>query len=331
MESLLPWQEPQWRALMARREQGRLPHALLLCGARGLGKLRFARLFGQALLCSRPGARGEPCHGCAACSMVRAGTHPGLCEVVPEAQGKTIRIDQIRALSAFMSLTASGYKVGIIAPAQEMSLAAANSLLKTLEEPPSGALLLLVAEQPSRLPATIRSRCQRIWFPPCDGSAAQAWLAPQVAQGETRLLLRLAGGAPLAAVELATGGSLELRRRLLGSFEELLKGRIDPCGASQIWTEAGLESALRWMGAWLRDMIRLKWVEDPPWMESPDLADRLRELARTVPLEQLQAGLASCGRALEGVLSRTNLNGQLLAEGILAEWAAPDWANSEEG
>jgi DNA polymerase III subunit delta' len=320
IEGLLPWHEPQWCSVIARHRLGRLPHALLLCGASGMGKLHFARLLAQALLCTRPEPDGTPCQHCGACNLYRAGTHPAVREVTPEETGKVIRIDQVRALSSFMALTSSGHKIGIIAPAHEMNLAAANSLLKTLEEPPPRSLLVLVAAQPGRLPPTVRSRCQRVWFGPCEGPAAETWLARHVPQSQARVLLEVAAGAPLAAAELSRGDGLKDRRRLFSRFEEVVTGRTDPCIASQDWTDIGLEAGLRWMGAWLRDMIRLKWVAAPPRLESPDLTEGLRVLAQGLSLEALHIGVERCSEALDLVLSRANLNGPLLVEDLLTDW-----------
>jgi DNA polymerase-3 subunit delta' len=331
IEGLLPWHEPQWRSVIARHRSDRLPHALLLCGLAGMGKLHFARLLGQALLCNRPEPDGTPCQRCTACSLYRARTHPSVCEVAPEDVGKPIRIDQVRALSAFMALTASGYKIGIVAPAHEMNLAAANSLLKTLEEPPPRSLLILVAAQPGRLPATIRSRCQRVWFGPRTQPAAETWLARQVPQGQASVLLELAAGAPLAAVEMSRGDGLEDRRRVFSRFEEVMTGRTDPCTASQDWIDVGLEAGLRWMGAWLRDMIRLTWVTAPPCLESPDVNESLKGLAQRLCLEELHLGVERCGQALDLVLSRANLNGPLLVEDLLTDWQGSARVAGREG
>ncbi len=242
-------------------------------------------------------------------------------EVAPEEPGKVIRIDQARALCNFMALTSAGYKVGIIAPAHEMNAAAANSLLKTLEEPPPRSFLVLVSGQPSRLPATVRSRCQRLWFGHHAGAAAQAWLSERAPQADAGLLLALTAGAPLAALELARTGAAKQRLALFSRFHEVVRGGDDPCAVSKEWTSVGVEVALRWMAAWVRDMIRLTFVAQPPRLENPDLREPLRDIGGALPTEVLHARRERVTRALEVVLSRANVNGQLLLEDLLVDWA----------
>jgi len=179
MNTLLPWLVSTFADLQQRRAQGRLAHALMFVGPAGIGKHQLAERFAQSLLCAQPHADGQPCGHCHACSLYAAGTHPDLFRLSPEEDSKNIRIDQIRALIEGMSLSShyGRHKVVILNPADAMNIAAANALLKTLEEPPADTILLLVTDRPSFLPATIRSRCQtlRLALPARD--EAQAWLS----------------------------------------------------------------------------------------------------------------------------------------------------------
>jgi len=208
---------------------GRLPHALLFHGAAGVGKLRLAERFAQLLLCERRGQGTEPCGRCDGCRWVEAGSHPDLRFVEPEAIARQvptaddeqapapaatekrapstqIRIEQTRALAGFVNLRShrNGYRVAVIQPAEDMNEPAANSLLKMLEEPPPGAVFLLVSHHPARLAPTIRSRCVPVPVPVPEPNAAAEWLAKQGVKNAARWLA-FAGGAPLRALEYATG------------------------------------------------------------------------------------------------------------------------------
>ena len=173
-----PWHEALWSMLSRQLDQ--LPHALLLQGRPGLGKHDFAVQLAQALLCERPQA-GAACGQCHGCHLFGAGAHPDLAGVGRLEDARNITVDQIRALGEFMSLRphTATRKVVIISPADAMNLNASNSLLKLLEEPPPGSMLLLVTSHPARLPATIRSRCTRLLFRLPAPSVGQAWLQIQ--------------------------------------------------------------------------------------------------------------------------------------------------------
>jgi DNA polymerase-3 subunit delta' len=217
-------QSETWARLCAMR--ARLPHALLLHGAAGSGKLALAERFAQALLCEAGRSQSAPCASCAACRWFLAGSHPDVRYVEPEAMARQvgladdeetpaarpagssseIKVDQIRALADFVNLGShrGGLRLAIVHPAEEMNAAAANALLKSLEEPPPGAVFLLVSHRPWRLLPTVRSRCVGVVVPLPKADAACAWLAAQgVANPD--LWLAFAGGAPRRALELATG------------------------------------------------------------------------------------------------------------------------------
>jgi DNA polymerase III delta' subunit len=158
--------QSQWDYLLKRFQQNQLPHALLLSGEASIDKTTFAIQFAKMVLCEQH----TLCGSCRQCQLMQAGNHPDFYHVQPEAEGKSIRVDQIRELIAQLNQTAqqNAYKIAIIAPADALNLAAANAILKTLEEPSAQTLIFLVTNHASLLPATIRSRCQSIKFFPDD-------------------------------------------------------------------------------------------------------------------------------------------------------------------
>jgi DNA polymerase-3 subunit delta' len=235
----ISFQEIAWMQLVGKLD--RLPHALLLHGVPGVGKLALAERFAQFLLCEKraEGAK-TPCGACDACRWYLAGSHPDVRLVEPEATALAlgrataaeegdgepskekkkpsiqIRIEQTRGLADFLNLGShrGGRRIAIVHPAEDMNAATANSLLKGLEEPPAGAMFILVSHRPANLLPTIRSRCVPVPVPLPEPKAAAAWLAAQgVAKPER--WLAFAGGAPLRALEYATGERGEAIERVL--------------------------------------------------------------------------------------------------------------------
>ena len=235
-----------WRS---RIEQDRLPHAVLLAGPAGVGKRAAAAWMAEQRL--RPArASSLPAH------PLRVPEHPDLRWISLLEDKHTIGIDQIRGLVDDLSLTSyegSG-KVAVIVPADLMTDNAANSLLKTLEEPPGDALIILVADKVGRLPATIFSRCQRIDFPVPPEAEALAWLDRHKHGAAWADALRNAGGAPLAAI------------RSLEEFE-ITKGMAKDLNNLGRGQGSALEVAARWLKLdglfvlnWLSQQVKLALV-----------------------------------------------------------------------
>jgi len=206
-----------------------------------VGKLALAERFAQLLLCEKRGQGSVPCGACEGCRWLIAGNHPDARMVEPEAvalalgrptsvaeEGEEdgpkekkkpsvqIKIEQTRALADFLNLAShrGGRRVAIIHPAEDMNTATANSLLKALEEPPADAVFLLVSHRPAGLLPTIRSRCVPVPVPIPDPKAAAAWLAAKGVRSPERWLA-FAGGAPLRALDYATGERGEAIERVL--------------------------------------------------------------------------------------------------------------------
>lgn len=306
----LPWHRPQWERIERSIRAGRVPHALLLHGAAGNGKAWFAARLAATLLCRS----GEPpCGVCESCRFCAAGSHPDRLDVGVEKDRREIVVDQIRDLIHTVGLTArlGGRKVVTINHAERMNRHAANTLLKTLEDPPGATVFLLVSSNHALLLATIRSRCQMIGFPVADRDIALGWLRGRVSDPDRALAL--ARGGPIRAVELASGGLGEIRTGLEGDLDELLAGG-DPIAVAARWKEIGRADVSMWLTDILSERLREGVAGG---------ADTRRRGATAARFSRLLPMLDLCLEVRGGVQMRSNANEQLtlerLALGIAAQ------------
>ena len=224
LPALPDWLLPSWRKLVWALQADRVVHGLLLHGPRGIGKQWLAWHYAARLLCREARDEQFACGHCAGCALRLAGHHPDAVQIQVPDDKQSIGIEQIRELSGQLQQSAhrAGWRAVIIEPAEAMTLSAANALLKTLEEPGARIVLVLVAHQLERVPATIRSRCQRLPLAVPDQEQALQWLAnahPAQTPANRAQALALAAGAPLRVAGL-------LAQDALGQVEALEKGLI---------------------------------------------------------------------------------------------------------
>jgi len=307
------WLGGQTAALRAAFSSGRLAHALLIHEAPGTGGDWLASWTAQLVLCQNP-ARA-PCGACAACRRVVALQHPDLTWLRPQEDSRQIRIEQVRELSAELALTshAGGYKVGIITPADALNRFAANALLKTLEEPALRTLLMLVATQPSRLPATILSRCQRLRVRPPARADAVAWLSATRGAGDWNAALEVLGEAPMLAAQADAAEVAAVGAESRATLDELAAGSADPVAAAERWARADLPLRLLCFENWLTERIHraerdgafLLELRAGPYLPGGGAFLNIRELFRLVDeVRELRATLdvpLNRGLALEGL------------------------------
>jgi DNA polymerase-3 subunit delta' len=323
MQALYPWQHEHWQQLMLAWQQNRLHHALLLCGRAGMGKLHFAEQFAASLLCEHPSAEGFACEHCKPCHLRKAGNHPDLLHVQPAEAGKMIQVDQIRQLLQACNLTAnySGYQVIILQPAEAMNNNAANSLLKLLEEPPAKTAFLLVSHQPMALPATVRSRCQRIDFNRAAHDTMRQWLQTAApAQSDVDLLLKLTQYAPLSAHALITGEGFAKRQQLWQSLTQLLLEKADPVQIAMQWDKLEAKNVLGWIQSWTMDFIRFRITSQVQWIVNQDFRDSIQRLAAQMPLAELFKLLEQQQAAFSLLQGSSNVKSQGILENLAIAW-----------
>ena len=322
MSDLYPWLEQSRDSLIAVINQGRLPHALLLTGQPGLGKGAFSRHLAAQLLCGNRTGTAGPCGHCPGCMQFRAGTHPDFFQVQPEEDASVIKVDQIRQLSVKLSLSShqGGYQVAVLNPAETMKLNAANSLLKTLEEPSDNTVLILISARPAQLPATVRSRCQQVRIEVPDSQPALDWLQEQGHGEAAQTYLQLAHGAPLEALKQAEIDSISARRERFNALVGILENRVSALTVAQGWSKDEDMQGIRWMREWLMDLLRISMAGQINQVRSADLQDGLSALARRLDSRVMFGLLDRINKTLR--LTAGSLNRQLLTEDILLAWAA---------
>jgi len=343
MSAFAPWQQRVYEQAAVAIDAGRLGHGLLFCGPAQLGKRAVAERLAQRLLCMDRTADGEPCGSCRSCRLfaLRSQTdpvelrpdgslahpdghtgHPDFAQIgyginpkaKPPKSRTEIVIEQVRKLSEQMALTPQygEVKVAIIEPADAINHAAANALLKTLEEPVPGRYLWLVSAYPARLSATIRSRCQKLEFRLPPRAEALDWLQRQGhATAEADEALEAARGHPGLAHGWLEGGGMALRREVAADLGRLGKGEL-----------AVVETAQRWAADDLVDQ-RLRFAADLAVAEATTgLTDPLR--ARS-----LAAWFDRANRARE--LLRTTVRADLVVVEVLMAWRATEARRAAAG
>ena len=260
--TVLAWHRAVFEQLITAK--GVLPHALLLRGPRGVGKLDFARALAQALLCEAPQSNGSACGACTACAWFAAGGHPDYRQVEPgsdaeegaEETGKkvptVISVHQIRALAALVNVSShrGGPKIVVVHPAEALNVNAANALLKSLEEPPPGTHFLLVTHRSHQLLPTIKSRCRQVPLRKPTSAEAVEWLRAQDVR-EPELVLADTGGTPLLALELAQGEYSGART----AFLRALSARdLDVFMAADAVLNFPVPYVIGWLQKWSYDM-----------------------------------------------------------------------------
>jgi DNA polymerase III subunit delta' len=288
---LYPWLEPAASRLRGARDAGRLPSALLIHEAPGTGGMQLALYAAQLQLCS---GSTPACGTCNSCRRVEQREHPDLVLVGPDPELKleVISVDQVRAIAG--QLTLSSYEgkgtVVVFQPADCLNRNAANALLKTLEESRPDAVLVLVTTAPSLLPATIRSRCQKLAVAAPDREMALAWLSAQkpAHKAEWPAVLDVLGVAPVEALAADVRQVLAIRADVLRLLDEASQGRIDVIRTAESWAKDELPLRLRGIENCLTGRILAMRPAARLQDGSPDinigpalgLLDDLRELQR---------------------------------------------------
>lgn len=327
---VVPWLKQQFQSIVEQAENNRLPHALLLGGESHLGKTSFALTFANYLLCKHS-EQGQICGNCKGCHLTRAGNHPDL-KLIEPVESRIIVVNTIRELVHWANQTAQqgGNKVVIIKPAEAMNVAAANALLKCLEEPVSNTVIILVSDRPGSLLATIRSRCQRILIGNPNRQQAESYLLERLSAVEDiPLLLDISRGRPLKALEMHGLGTLEQRKLLHRVLQKLWSGDLLAHEAAKQLLQSDPEQILEMLYLWLAEMIKHTQIKDFNSIKNKELSDLFNQICEVKGLTGIYRCYDHVFEQWTALLSASNPNKQLVVENVLVKFAAlaPDRLN----
>lgn len=307
-----PWQTGAWETIQRMRASNRLHHALLFTGEEGCGNEDFVLQLAESLLCSKPDDEGRACGQCRSCQVFAGKAHPDYLFVGLQEDRQAILIEQIRELNHFLGLSRSysERKLAVIAPAERMNVNAANSLLKSLEEPAAGTHILLLTSHPASLLPTIRSRCQVVRLPLPEHEQALIWLEQHKLQHPAESLLKTARNRPLTALELDSTDMLAQRAQWFQHLLQVAKGQGNITEISAHWEKFDRSLLLDWQLEALLEIAK-KHENHEPVLN--DLRLRLSEAALWAIHEKL----------LElKQLATHPLNARLFTESMLMLWMA---------
>jgi DNA polymerase-3 subunit delta' len=306
------WHQKNWDQIVTTRNVKQMPHAVLISGAKGIGKASFAKRLVNSLLCEAPLDDYQACDQCKSCRVRHADAHPDYYHV-SIADGKTqIVVDQIREFNQFLHMSRSyqGYRVAFISPAESLNNNAANSLLKSLEEPSNNSVIILLTSQLSSILPTIKSRCQLLHLATPSKRHALQWLSQQSIRHNAETLLDMAAGKPLYALALDNGEHFQRHSDFANDLSAVMNQRQAITEASKKWQNASKQELLDWQIHWVQQLIRYYFSSQ---QKKPPLATPAKiDITCLWSLhDQLIAFRA---------VAHTSLNAQLLIESMLLLW-----------
>lgn len=315
-----PWLRPPFEALVASYQSGRGHHALLVQALPGMGDDALIYALCRFLMCHQPVGQ-KSCGQCHSCQLMQAGTHPDYYLVQPEKGKNTLGIDAVRAVTEklYEHARLGGAKVVWISDAAQLTEAAANALLKTLEEPPENTWFFLACQEPARLLATLRSRCRVYHLAPPGEAYGLAWLQREVTASQEAALtaLRLTSGAPAAALTLLQGEAQSARQQLCVALDNVLRSG-DWLSLLTVFNHDNVAERLYWLSALLLDA--LKRQQGISLLSNVDAQPLIGHLARQLPPSTLQAIARDAAECREQLLSVIGLNRELTLCERLLRW-----------
>ncbi|MCE9899506.1 DNA polymerase III subunit delta' [Raoultella terrigena] len=315
-----PWLRPPFEQLVTSYQAGRGHHALLLQALPGMGGDALLYALCRYLMCRQPEGH-KSCGHCHSCQLMQAGTHPDYYTLVPEKGKSALGIDAVREVNEklYERSRLGGAKVVWISDAALLTDAAANALLKTLEEPPENTWFFLACQEPARLLATLRSRCRLYHLAPPAESYGLAWLEREVTLEQNALLaaLRLSANAPAAALELLEESRWAARQQLIQTLANALTGG-DWLTLLPILNHEQAAVRLHWLASLLLDAQKRQ--QGISLLSNPDAWTLINHLAQALPASRLQAITQDVSACREQLLSVVGVNRELLLTERLLRW-----------
>jgi len=315
-----PWHQKTWDKFSAARTRKHLPHALLVSGEEGIGKNEFAEKVVQSLLCHQP-VKNNPCERCNGCKTYSAGSNPDFMEIKVAEDKKQIGVDQIRALSKFITLSRSfeSYRIILLHPVEAMNANAANSLLKSLEEPADNTIIILLATSLNQIIPTIKSRCQLLSLPMPSQQQALDWLqvnTPELSDGQARLDLSF--GRPLIALEY-NDSDINQAADFASDILHILEEKKSVTEVAKVWEKAQHKDLIDWQVSWLQTFIKEDLTDVKGEVKSTSLLEQ-----NTSKIKMLISG-EPCWKLYQKILEQkkyihTSVNPLMFIENMLILW-----------
>lgn len=315
----------EWAVDMLKKHviHGTARHAYLFAGAPGLGRRTLALRFAQALNCRTPVEAGIPCGQCRDCKQIEAMHHADLTIVQADSEGGTLKVDQIREARRSLTLKPyqANYRVALFLRFQQANDNAANALLKTLEEAPSYAVLILTADNPEQLLPTIVSRCEVLRLRPLTIDNIQSALENRgMETGQARLIAHISGGRFGYALRLRENETLlEIREERLNDLQSLISAsRVEKFAYADKLArdkESMRQAVLIWLSYWRDVLLRSAQAETP--LVNVDRNVEIEELAGRLDLSVARRAVSNFEDVLEKM--ERNVNSRLLAEVLLLD------------
>jgi len=259
---IFPWHEKSWNHFVSARQKGLLPHAILLSGEEGIGKLNLAKRLAKSLLCiTNTHSANDACNECQACKTYESGANPDYLDISLLEDKQQISVDQIRSLSEFLNYTRSynTTRVVILHPVERMNLNAANSLLKSLEEPTENTVIILVTANVSNLLATIKSRCQLINVTSPTKDETIHYLNQTNSDiPNTEELLEMVGNKPLKALEISQE-DIDNKQQFLSDLQSVIEQKQPINEIAKKWEKYDFSLLLNWQIQQLHQNIKSQY------------------------------------------------------------------------
>ena len=326
-QSPYPWQSSYWSELTNSYKYEQLAHAYLIYGPKGVGKFDFVKIFSKYLLCHSP-VNNVACGKCYDCLLGVNSTHPDYIQISPENDSKVIKIQQIRSLSSFLNQTShSGRaKVAVLDEAHLLNTAAANALLKTLEEPSKKTFIFLCSHLPGSLTPTVRSRCYKLAMKAPDKDIVIDWLKENIhSHSDFDSLAEASGNKPLYALHLFETGTLKQEKEFIGQFLELTRGNISLRSMVDLIVDLGEATAIGFLIKFFNRITKFLLLTDLKQRMSPE-ENEFVTLCRLSNSSLKNTVLTLITFYDELVIAQrelleTNLNALLIVESLIWQWS----------
>lgn len=325
MNAPYPWLGAAWRDFKRSYASETLSHAYLISGPPGLGKQEFSEILAATILCEAIKSVARPCKECRGCTLFESNSHPDLKRIGPENGSKSIVIDQIRDLTEFYRLKSHylGYKIGLIHAADSMNTSAANAILKTLEEPPPLALLILVSDRPGLLPATIMSRCHDMHIRmPC-WEETEKWLAEKLkGKGQSAAFDRLTlVGAPLDVIKQIESGLGSLFDDVIDALDAIATEKSDVFKIASDFASVDIEMLIEAIETIVQSLVLLYASHRLTRLRlSESRFQQLQKIANNLEIKYLFYFLDEIRDVRTLVLRSSGLRSNEIMESLFAGW-----------